>query len=95
MCLLVTKSLTEERPLECFSLTFPLFATKHTHACQQSVKSKVHILVWDTTKPGLWTLDWTMDWTLDSIMDLIIGLKFGSAKGKCHLHINQQQSFCL
>ena len=20
---------------------------------------------WDTTKPGLWTLDWTMDWTMD------------------------------
>jgi len=27
---------------------------------------------WDTTKPGLWTLDWTMDWTLDSIMDSIV-----------------------
>ena len=34
---------------------------------------------WDTTKPGLWTLDWTMDWTLDSIMDSIIGLDFQSS----------------
>ena len=21
--------------------------------------------VWDTAKPGLWTLDWTVDWTMD------------------------------
>ena len=20
---------------------------------------------WDTTKPGLWTMDWTVDWTMD------------------------------
>ena len=20
---------------------------------------------WNTTKPGLWTMDWTVDWTMD------------------------------
>ena len=45
---------------------------------------------WDTTK--LWTLHWTVDWTLDSI---ISGLEDRSPGVKGHLHINQQQSFCL
>ena len=34
-------------------------------------------LKWDSTKPGLWTLDWTMDWTLDSIIDSILDSIFG------------------
>jgi len=33
----VSKSFTNERPLECLSLTVPLFVIKHPHACQQSV----------------------------------------------------------
>ena len=49
----------------------------------------------DATKPGLWTLDWTVDWALDSIIDSISGLEFRSPGVKGHLHINQQQSFCL
>jgi len=41
-----------------------------------------HFIKWDTTKPGLWTLDWTMDWTLDSIMDSIIALDFLIVRGQ-------------
>ena len=29
-------------------------------------------LFWDTTKPGLWTLDWTMDWTRDDHYQLVV-----------------------
>ena len=37
-------------------------------------------LLWDSTKPVLWTLGWTMDWTLDSILDLMFGLEFRSPR---------------
>jgi len=43
MCPLVTKSFTNQRPLECFSLTVPLFVTKHPmHVNKVAPKSKVH-----------------------------------------------------
>jgi len=49
----------------------------------------------------IWTLDSGLDSGLDHGLDsgLNNGLnnwtKISIAKGKCHLHINQQQSFCL
>ena len=46
MCLLVTKSFTNERPLKCFSLTVPLFVTKHPmHVNKVAPKSKVYIAI--------------------------------------------------